>query len=129
MNNHLTIKPLPELFAVCKLAPDQDFPSWLPYRDTVFIARTSDELSIMCPQKYIPSEQSASRGWHCLRIDGDLAFDEVGVVARIAKPLADRGLSIFVVSTHDRDYVLVEESDLDIALKTYEQAGFLVSVS
>jgi len=80
----------------------------------------------MCPQKYIPSEQSASRGWHCLRIDGDLAFDEVGVVARIAKPLADIGLSIFVVSTHDRDYVLVAENDLDIALTTYKDAGFLI---
>jgi len=126
LNSHLTIKPIPDLFAVSKLAPDQDFPSWLPQRDMVFIARTSDELSIMCPQKYLPAEQTASRGWHCLRIDGELAFDEVGVVARIAKPLADIGLSIFVVSTHDRDYVLVEENDLEIALKTYEQAGFKV---
>ena len=106
MKNQLIIKPLPELFGVCKLSADQKFPLWLPQQDIVFIARTIDELSIMCPQKYIPSEQIASRGWRCLRVDGDLAFDEVGVVARIATVLADIGLSIFVMSTHDRDYVL-----------------------
>lgn len=126
MNSQLSIKQLPELFGVCKLSPDQDFPSWLPRHDIVFLARTTDELSIMCPQKYIPSEQVASRGWHCLRIDGDLAFDEVGVVARITTPLAEIGLSIFVVSTHDRDYVFVGDNDLELALETYEQAGFVV---
>jgi uncharacterized protein len=126
MKSQLTIKLLPELFAVCILPADQNFPSWIPQQDIVFIARTMDELSIMCPQKYIPPEQAASRGWRCLRIEGDLAFDEVGVVARIATPLADKGLSIFVMSTHDRDYVLVSENDLELALNTYAQAGFLI---
>ena len=126
MKSQLIIKQLPDLFGICKLSPSQDFPTWMPRHDMVFIARTSDELSIMCPQKYIPSEQVASRSWHCLRIDGDLAFDEVGVVARIATPLANIGMSIFVISTHDRDYVLVGENDLELALKTYEQAEFLV---
>jgi len=126
MNSQLSIKKLPELFGVCKLSSDEDFPSWLPRHDTIFIARTTDELSIICPQKYIPSEQVASRGWNCLRVDGDLAFDEVGVVARIATPLANARLSIFVMSTHDRDYVLVRGNDLEVALRTYEQAGFSI---
>lgn len=124
MANSLTIKVLGELFGVCKLAADAAFPDWLPTNDVVFVARTSDELSIMCAQKYIPSEQDASRGWYCLRIDGELAFDEVGVVARIATPLAEAGLSIFVISTHDRDYVLVAKSDLAVALNAYREAGF-----
>ncbi|MGB1286015.1 MAG: ACT domain-containing protein [Aggregatilineales bacterium] len=124
--SQLCFKQLPDLFGVCKLPADALFPAWLPAHDVLFIARTSDELSIMCAQKYIPSEQDASRDWYCLRVDGDLAFDEVGVVARVASPPADAGLSIFVISTHDRDYVLVAKKDLEHAFQTYRQAGFLI---
>jgi hypothetical protein len=61
-----------------------------------------------------------------LRVDGVLAFDEVGVAARISRPLADAGLSIFLVSTHDRDYVLIAEKDLQAALSIYESAGIRI---
>jgi hypothetical protein len=36
-------------------------------------------------------------------------------------------LSLFVVSTHDRDYVLVRQPDLETALATYRAAGVSVN--
>jgi hypothetical protein len=99
---------------------------WLQSASLFFIALTEDEFSIMCPEKFIPAGVDYNAGYRCLRVDGDLAFDEVGVVARVSKPLADAGLSIFVVSTHDRDYVLVRQVDLDKAITVYRAAGFEV---
>jgi len=49
------------------------------------------------------------------------------VAARISRPLADAGLSIFLVSTHDRDYVLISEKDLQAALSVYESAGIKIA--
>lgn len=123
----MQLRLLPEIFGIAKLAPPQPFPLWLHDASLFFIARTTDEYSIMCPQQYIPETVTYSPDYRCLRVDGDLAFDEIGVVARVSKPLADAGLSLFLVSTHDRDYVLVRQADLTAALEVYQQAGFVVT--
>jgi hypothetical protein len=122
----MKLRLLPERFGVMKLRPPQDFPAWLGQARIFFVAQTEDEYSIMCPQEVIPTEVVYSADYRCLRVDGELAFDEIGVVARVSKPLADAGLSLFLVSTHDRDYVLVREVDLATALATYQAAGFQI---
>ncbi len=122
----LKLKLLPDVFGILKLPSAQPFPNWLTHVPVFFVARTEDEFSIMCPQRYIPFGVDYNAGWSCLRVDGDLAFDEVGVAARLSRPLADAGLSIFVVSTHDRDYVLVAEKDIQAAFSAYENVGFKI---
>jgi hypothetical protein len=123
------LRLLPDLFGIAKLTPPQSFPAWLNTAPLFFVARTEDEFSIMCPQQYIPDEIAYSADYRCLRVDGELAFDEVGVVARVSKPLADAGMSLFLVSTHDRDYVLVKQADLNHAIDIYQQAGFTVIIA
>ena len=123
----LTLKLLEPHFGILKLPPTQPFPDWLAAAQVYFVARTADELSVMCPETHIPPDVTYSAGWRCLRVDGDLAFDEVGVAARLARPLAEAGLSIFVVSTHDRDYVLVAEADLAKVIFVYQGSGFKVT--
>ena len=123
----MQLKLLPETFGILKLIPPQVFPDWLAAASVFFVAQTEDEFSIMCPQVIIPATLTASRDWRCLRAHGDLAFDEVGVVARLSKPLADAGLSLFLVSTHDRDYVFVQANDLEQALTIYRGIGFTLS--
>ncbi len=120
------LRLLAEYFGVMKLTPPQVFPAWLSQAAIFFVAQTEDEYSIMCPQIHIPAGMNYAANYRCLRVDGDLAFDEIGVVARVSKPLADAGLSLFLMSTHDRDYVLVAQSDLDSAITVYKTAGFVV---
>ena len=122
----MQLRLLAEMFGIMKLTPPQVFPAWLNQAPVFFIARTEDEYSIMCPQEYIPNGVDYSADYRCLRVDGDLAFDAIGVVARVSKPLAEAGLSLFLMSTHDRDYVLVRQADLDTAITTYKTAGFVV---
>ncbi len=123
----LRLKLLMDVFGILKLPSTHPFPDWLKSVPVFFVARTEDEFSIMCPQRAIPSGLAYSAGWSCLRVDGNLAFDEVGVAARVSRPLADAGLSIFLVSTHDRDYVLIAEKDLQAALSVYESAGIRIA--
>lgn len=122
----MRLKTLPQTFGILKLTPPQVFPSWLSSASTFFVAQTEDEYSIMCPQEIIPDGIDYSADWRCLRADGDLAFDEVGVVAKLSQPLAEAGLSLFLVSTHDRDYVFVHIDDLVTALGIYREKGFTV---
>jgi uncharacterized protein len=120
----MKLKLLPETFGIMKLQPPQPFPSWLAQAEVFFVAQTEDEFSIICPQKIIPVGTDYSAEWSCLRADGDLEFDEVGIVAKLSKPLADANLSIFLVSTYDRDYVFVHADNLQKVLSIYVDIGF-----
>jgi len=122
----MRLRLLEDLFGIIKLTPPQAFPAWLSGASMFFVSQTEDEYAIMCPQHVIPEEVSASTGYRCLRVEGDMTLDAVGVVAGVSKPLADAGLSLFLISTHDRDYVLVHQRDLENAINIYQKAGFTV---
>jgi hypothetical protein len=49
------------------------------------------------------------------------------VLASLAGPLASSGVSIFVVSTYDTDYLMVQERDLDRGVDALSRAGHIVA--
>jgi hypothetical protein len=51
----------------------------------------------------------------------------VGILAAIADPLAEAGLSIFAISTYETDYVLVKAHDLEVALERLGRAGHRIT--
>jgi len=104
---------LPGLHAVCRLPAGDPIPGWTAGDGFLSITRTAEELSIVCPDDRVPEEVHAERGWRCLKVQGPLAFTEVGVVASFAAPLAEARIGIFVVSTYDTDYLLVKAGDLE----------------
>jgi hypothetical protein len=61
--------------------------------------------------------------WRAIEVAGSFAFSETGVLAAIAQPLADAGVSIFAVNSYETDFVLVHEGDLDRAREAVEAAG------
>jgi uncharacterized protein len=50
-------------------------------------------------------------------------FSMVGVVSSLVTPLAEAGLSVFVVSTFDTDHLLVKDSDVDAVTTALSGAG------
>jgi hypothetical protein len=55
-----------------------------------------------------------------------LDFSLTGIIASLATPLAHAGISIFVVSTYDTDYLLIKEKDLERAILVLSQEGHQV---
>ena len=49
-------------------------------------------------------------------------------MASLAEPLADANVSIFPIATHDTDYLLIRESQLDIAIHALTSYGHAVRV-
>jgi hypothetical protein len=117
---------LGERFAVCRLDPDAALPSWAVGSSFLSIVRTPDELSIVCDESNVPAEARAERGWRCVKAEGTIPFEVVGLAARLTTPLATAGISVFFVSTFDTDYLLVKEERLEEALAGWREAGFTV---
>jgi uncharacterized protein len=115
--------------AVCRLDPAQPLPSWAQVREGEFfsITCTRNELSIILPQGYAPKAAKCERDWRILGVKGPVDFTLVGILAGLSGTLADAGISIFSVSTHDTDYILVKCGDLDRAVAALRQAGYSVT--
>jgi hypothetical protein len=119
----LTIDILPGQFAVCRLPVDAPSPEWARSNGLLVFTRTPDEFSIVCGEEHIPENVTAERGWRGLKVAGPLDFSLVGVLASLALPLAEAGISIFALSTYDTDYLLVKDADLDSACQVLRGAG------
>jgi hypothetical protein len=123
----LTLEVVPGTYAVCRLGADEAVPPWAEPGSFLSVTRTTAELSIVCSQEAVPATAAAERGWRCLRVVGPLGFGVTGILASLAGPLASSGVSIFVVSTYDTDYVLVQDRDLERAMDALVRAGHRVA--
>ena len=115
-----------EPLAVARLAADAPVPAWASAGGGaafISVTRTADELSIVAPSAAVPPDVRAEGPFVALRVAGTLAFGLVGIVQSLARPLAEAGIPIFVVSTFDTDWVLVPASRLDAAVTALETAG------
>lgn len=118
----MTFKALDGDFSVCRIGHLEgvDFAE-----DFLFVGKTDRELSLVCRTAAAPGDALAREdGWKAFRIEGNLDFSLVGVLARIAAILAGEGISIFVLSTYATDYILVKKENFARTLAALERNGY-----
>lgn len=123
----LALGLLPGRLAVCRLDARQPPPAWALGSEFFSITRTEEELSIVCAQEAVPDGVRAEVGFRALGVAGPLDFALTGILDSLLGPLAEAAISVFAISTHDTDYVLVRERDLDRAVAALRGAGHRVS--
>ena len=118
----MKIQVLATEYAVCKLEDYSQLDLKMPF---CFIGKTDEENSLVCPRDIVPANVIAREdGWRALRIVGTLDFALVGILADIARVLANKGISIFALSTYNTDYVLIKSEKLQDAVKALISAGY-----
>lgn len=122
----ITLSLLPAKLAVCQLPAGAPFPTWMNGDDLLAVIRTKDELSIVCDAEQALAGVLVEAGWRCWKVHGPLDFSLIGVLAGIATALAEAGVSIFVLSTYDTDFVLVKEVNLSRSREALMQKGYRI---
>ena len=122
----LELRVLPDRLAVCRLPAGAEPPEWSRSGGLTSVTLTAEETSVVCAESVVPDGVVAERGWRALQVAGPLDFGLTGVLAAIAAPLAEAGVSIFALSTYDTDYVLVRDEALKDALGGLLAAGHRV---
>ncbi|NIS61161.1 MAG: ACT domain-containing protein [Proteobacteria bacterium] len=119
----LVLSALPERLAVCRLGPDETVPDWVFSMSFWSITRTDEELSLIVPEEFVSPRWKADKGWRCFKALGPIDLSLTGIIASLSLPLAQAGVSIFAISTHDTDYLLVRNVDFDKARKVLVDQG------
>lgn len=122
----LTLKLLQGHYTIVQLPADEPVPRWAQGQEFMAIVRTSDEFSVVCETESVPDDVRSERGWRVLGVIGVLDFSLVGILADLSNQLASAGVSIFVVSTFNTDYILVKQNQLRNALVALRQAGHCI---
>jgi hypothetical protein len=118
----LKFRQLPGSYAIVRLAPDAAVPDWATKGDFTSITRTTEELSIVCPNETLPPEVRSPLRWICLKLEGPFPFSQTGVLLSFIEPLSNNAIPIFAISTYDTDYVLIQE-EFAKALDLLREAG------
>jgi hypothetical protein len=102
---------------------------WLRTASWTAVIRTRDELTVVCDLPDAVDAEATTGPYRAIKVDAVLDHDVIGVLAGIAGPLAEAGISIFSVSTFDTDYTLVPEHRLAEAIDALQLAAYQVTRS
>ncbi|MCD7769752.1 MAG: ACT domain-containing protein [Oscillospiraceae bacterium] len=120
----MELKTLDDNFTVCKV---KDFSLVNLNAGYCFIGKTDEENSLVCLSADVPLNViQRDDGWKGFRIQGVLDFSMIGILSRISTALADKGISIFAVSTYNTDYVFIKEDDYQNALDVLKKSGYKI---
>ncbi|MFC1633924.1 ACT domain-containing protein [Planctomycetota bacterium] len=119
----LRLRVLPKVYAICSFDPDAAFPGWTHRSSILSITKTPKEITLVCEENHVPGECKKSEHWKCIKVEGRFDLDAVGVLASIAGPLAQNKISLYVISTYDTDYVLIQTKNIDKAMSCLDKFG------
>ncbi|MBQ4812857.1 amino acid-binding protein [Pseudoalteromonas luteoviolacea] len=120
-----TLQILQQDFTIHSLDSDAGIPACVLNSDIFFIAKTAEELSIVCPSHVSVQSFAAEPYWRAIEIIGPLGFSLTGIMSNISGVLAAANVSIFSISTYDTDYILVKEQQLTNAIQALKKDGYL----
>jgi hypothetical protein len=127
MRSKQSFSVLPGAYAICHMPANAPLPTWAREAFTS-VTRTAEELSIVCEERRLPPdlggvELRVERGWALLKLHGPFPLDAIGILASVATPLAEAGISLLALGTFNTDYLLVKRDHLERAVAALVEAG------
>lgn len=123
----MILKALEQDFSVCKV---EDYSDVNLEDDFCFIAKTDEERSLVCLTQNVPTNTiTREDGWRAMRIEGELDFTLVGILAQLSNLLAEQRIGLFAISTYNTDYLLTKSADFDCALAALRAHGCEIDMS
>ncbi len=119
----LTLSVLSERYTILQFAADAVVPDWAMSGEFFSVTRSPGELSVVTRIANLPVWEKAKTDWRVFKVHGPFAFDEIGVLAILTTPLAAAEIGIFVISTFDTDFLLVQSKDLWKAAECLRATG------
>jgi hypothetical protein len=109
--------------AVIRRQPSDPIPDWVWQASFCSVTKTDDELSIFCSVDVVPETEKATAGWRAFRVVGTIDFEIIGIISSLTMPLAAKQISVFSISTHDTDYLVVPDERLNDAIDVLQRSG------
>lgn len=115
-----------EPLAVVRLGPGAELPRWASSGTLLSVTATAAETSVVCAHAAVPAKARPAGPFTAFEAQGPLDLSLTGVLAALLEPLADARVSVFTISTHESDWVLVRTDAADRAVEAWRRSGHVV---
>jgi len=122
----LELNLLEERFALARLTASADAAPALREDGFAALIRSRLGVTLCCREGAAPAGAEVQNGFCCLEVSGPFDLASVGVVAAISGPLAAKDISVFLFSTWETDYLVMQAHDLAAGIAALEAAGHVV---
>lgn len=93
----------------------------------VSVTYNPDDIALICPEGAHPEGSTlVSSGWRVLQLKGPYALENVRAVADVSHWLRQAGVSLFVSSAFDTDYLLIQDGDAAKTCDVMREQGFVI---
>ena len=124
--NKINMSVMPDEYAIHRLDHDAEIPMNVLKNESFYhISRTDEELSIVCKSNLDLNSDKESKPYTCIKVLGPLDFSLVGIISRIAGILKKRDIPIFVISTFDTDYILINKDNAISGIKALSEDEYI----
>jgi hypothetical protein len=123
---------LPGNYSIYQINDKQKIPSEIFDSGFYSITKTSDEVSIVSDCNVDFENCKRDSDWRGFKVEGILDFSLIGIINDLTKPLKDKQISVFVISTFNTDYIFVKGESFNMAMEIFNEAeniNFKVSSS
>ena len=128
----INLLPLTGNYSIYQFHDKQKIPSEIIDSGFYSITKTSDEVSIVSDCNVDFENCKRDSNWRGFKVDGILDFSSIGIINDLTKPLKDKQISVFVISTFNTDYIFVKAESFNKAMEIFTEAeniNFKVSSS
>lgn len=118
----MKFKILEENFTVCKINNISEINF---NNNFIFVGKTDDEISLVCDKNSVPKNcVEKEENWKVLKICGKLDFSLIGILSKITTILAENKIGVFVISTYNTDYILINQEKIMEAVNILSEKGY-----
>jgi uncharacterized protein len=123
MDHKLKLRLLDDKFVISKMPQFAELPSVFAKGEMCFVMRTDEDLTIISPEFMAPNNVQQEIGFRCMRTDGEIPMNSVGITSSLIEPLSTAGISVSIVSAYNVVYLFLSEEQLVQATQTLQHAG------
>lgn len=130
----MKLKVLDGEFSIVKLNnnfKNRDFVINLQHYEGGFfsITYTEDEISVVIEERKLDLFKSTeidklNTNYVNIKVDEVLDFSLVGILYKITEILKTLKISVFVISTYNTDYIMIEKKNLERAVESLRNNGY-----
>ena len=93
------------------------------------ITYTEDEISVVIEERKLDLFKSTeidklNTNYVNIKVDEELDFSLVGILYKITEILKTLKISVFVISTYNTDYIMIEKKNLERAVESLRNNGY-----
>jgi hypothetical protein len=123
MGHKLKLRLLDDKFVISKMPQFAELPSVFAKGEMCFVMRTDEDLTIISPEFMAPNNVQQEIGFRCLRTDGEIPMNSVGIVDSLIQPISAADIGVSVVSAYNIVYLFLSEEHLVKATQALQHAG------